>query len=189
MPTENWLAERSRKFALLRGKRVESWAGVEMAFREDVAGIGPQFEDPEVPCLQLWGLLASLDDGSTFTVSSYQDGVNFGLCSDQKHTHEKLQDEGLWDGIYRLRRLTELPTGRVDQVTVYVDAVDSVLAEVHLQIGQRPILLVAGELDETWGGELVFSRLDESVLVFNDLAAVEQTPWSTSRQGLAPSHC
>ena len=189
MPREDWLAERSREFASLRGRRVESWVGVEMALREDVAGGGPQFDDPEVPCLQLWGLQASLDDGNALSVHTYQDDTCFGLWTDQEYVHDKLQDRGLWNGIYRWRPLTELPTGQVDQVAVFVDEVDSVVAEVHLQIGGRPLLLIAGELDEMWGGGLVFHRLDESVLVFTDPAAVDHVPWTSSRGGLARSRC
>ncbi|MFC9432439.1 hypothetical protein [Nocardia sp. NPDC057030] len=175
MPRENWLAERSREFASLRGMSVESWVGVEMALREDVGGSGPQFEDPEVPCLQLWGLRASFRNGSVLSVRTYQDDARFGLWANQEY----VRDEELWEGIYRRRSLTELPTGHVDQVTVFVDEVDAVLAEVHLQIGQRPLLLIAGEIDETSRGGLVFHRLDESVLAFTDPAAVEDVLWSS----------
>lgn len=189
MPREGWLAERSREFASLRGRRVESWVGVEMALREDVVGGGPQFDDPEVPCLQLWGLQASLDDGSALSVHTYQDDACFGLWTDQEYVHDKLQDRGLWDGIYRWRPLTELPTGEVERVAVFVDDVDGVLAEVHLRVGGQPLLLVAGELEETWEGGLIFRRLDESVLVFTDPAAVERVPWTSSRRGLARSSC
>ncbi|NUT92809.1 MAG: hypothetical protein HOY78_12385 [Saccharothrix sp.] len=187
MSREDWPAERSREFASLRGRRVESWVGVEMALREDVAGSGPQFDDPSVSCLQLWGLQASLDDGSAVSVHTYQDDACFGLWTDQEGVHDKLQDRRLWDGIYRWRPLVELPTGEVERVAVFVDEVDGVLAEVHLRIGGQPLLLVAGELEETREGGLVFRRLDESVLVFTDPAAVDRAPWTTSRRGLARS--
>lgn len=53
-----------------------------------------------------------------------------------------------------------------------------------LRIGGRPLLLVAGELEETVEGGLLFHRLDESVLVFTDTAAAGVVPWTTSRRGL-----
>ncbi|WP_200865761.1 hypothetical protein [Amycolatopsis decaplanina] len=56
------------------------------------------------------------------------------------------------------------------------------MAEVHLRIGTRPLALVAGELEETHEGGLIFQRTDESVLAFTDLVAVERVPWSTTRQ-------
>ncbi|MGB3437256.1 MAG: hypothetical protein WBA97_00780 [Actinophytocola sp.] len=189
MTRDDWVAEGSREFASLRGRRIDSWVGVEMALREDVAGSGPQFSEPAVPCLQLWGLQASLNDGSALSVGSYQDDACFGLWTDQEREfQDKLRDRGLWDGIYRWRPLTELPTGQVDQVAVFVDEVDGVLAEVALRIGGRPLLLIAGELWETSEGGLEFHRLDESVLVFTDPAAAGHLDWIPSRQGLVRIH-
>jgi hypothetical protein len=177
------VAERSRDFASLRGRRVESWVGVEMALRESVAGGRPQFHDPEVPCLQLWGLQAFLDDGGVLSVSIYQDDDLFGLWP-RPRPEVRFQDQGQWDGIYRWTALTELPTGQVEHVAAFVD--EGVLAEVSLRIGGQPLLLVAGELEETPEGGLLFHRLDESVLVFTDTdtAAAASAPWTTSRRGL-----
>lgn len=183
------MADRSREFASLCGRRVESWVGVEWALREDVAGGGPQFEDPEVPCRQLWGLQAALDGGHAFSVGTYHDDAAFGLWPDSgAEFRDKLQDEGRWDGVTRWSPLSELPTGQVDHVAVFADEVEGVLAEVHLRIGGRPLLLIAGELEETREGELLFHRLDESVLAFTDPVAAEQVSWTSSRQFLARIH-
>ncbi|WP_447008250.1 hypothetical protein ACRAKI_17950 [Saccharothrix isguenensis] len=181
MARDAWVAETSRDFTSLRGRRVESWVGVEMALRESVAGGAPQFDDPEVPCLQLLGLQASLDHCGVLTVSVHQDHDVFGLWP-RSHPEVRFQDEGQWNGIYRWRALTELPTGHVEYVAAFVDK--GVLAEVGLRIDGRPLLLVAGELEETSEGGLLFHRLDESVLVFTDTAAAARVPWTTSRHGL-----
>ena len=70
----------------------------------------------------------------------------------------------------------------VAEVTVYGD--EGVVAEVLLVIGGRPLLLIAGELYETWTDDLEFHRLDESVLAFTDLGAADRVAWTTSRQDL-----
>ncbi|RZS44976.1 hypothetical protein EV193_101857 [Herbihabitans rhizosphaerae] len=168
----------TREFASLRGRRVDAWDGVEMALREN----GPQFEDPRVPCLQLLSVRASLDDDSAVSVTTYQNDAVFGLVV----RSEAQLDEGHWDGIYRVRQLTELPTGRVEQVAVVVD--EGVLAEVRLLIDARPLLLMAGELHETVTGDLVFHRLDESVLAFTDPAAADRVSWTPPRRGHGCGH-
>ena len=131
---ESWLADRAREFVSLRGRRVDSWIGVEFALREDVPGVGPQFHDPQVPCLQLWGLQAVLD-GSLFSIGTYQRDCAWGLWQHQWDEFEgKLQDAGRWDENRgtRWRSLSELPTGQIGEVTVRTDSADSVLAEVLL---------------------------------------------------------
>lgn len=169
------MADRSREFASLRGGRVESWIGVEWALRENLAGSRRQFDDPEVPCRQLRGLQATLDDGHAFSVRTYQHDTVFGLWhAPGAELQAKLQNAELWDGVTRWRSLSELPTGMVDRVIVVADEVDDVLAEVHLRIGGQSLLLMAGELIETVEGGLSFHRLDESVLAFTDPAAAKQ---------------
>ncbi|GGU31286.1 hypothetical protein [Lentzea flava] len=181
---KDWLTDRAREFASLRGTHVESWVGVEWALREDVPGTGPQFHDPSVPFLQLWGLQAVLADGQGVSVGTYQHDTDFGLWIDPwADFRGKLQDERLWTGSTRWRALTELPTGHVDEVTVVVD--EGVLAEVLLRIAGRPLLLMAGEASETEEGGLTFLRLDESVLAFTDPAAADLIPWNPPRQRLA----
>jgi hypothetical protein len=78
-------------------------------------------------------------------------------------------------GGYRLRSLTELSTGRVQEVSVRLD--DGLIAEVSLLVGDRELLLVAGEAEEQPSGQLVWHRLDESVLVFTDPDEVERVRW------------
>ena len=88
-------------------------------------------------------------------------------------------------GIYRLRTLSELPTGEVDGVSTFLD--DDVLAEVVLHIQGRPLLLMAGELHESMRGQLALVRGDESVLVFTDPSAADSVAWVPERRGLTQS--
>lgn len=186
MDQETWTAARAQEFAELRGRRVESWVGVEWALREDVPGSGPRFLDPAVPCLQLWGLQAVLDGGGLFSVCTYDNDTLCGLWRNRHADFEtKLQNPRRWDEPGHgtsWRALSELPVGQVEQVTAFAD--HGMLAEVSLMIGGRPLLLVAGELYETWEDTLDFHRLDESVLVFTDLGAAEGISWKPPRTGL-----
>jgi hypothetical protein len=156
---------------------------VEAALRENVAGSGPQFDDPAVPCLQLFGLQPFLDGDTALSVTTYQDDTKFGLRTSPE---SGFLDEWQWDGIYRRRSLTELPVGQIEQVALFVD--NGVVAEVHLRIGAQPLLLIAGEVDETLAGELLFHRLEESILAFIDPTAAEHVPWTTPRPALARAH-
>ena len=152
-----------REFTALRGRTVRTWTGVEMAFFEDP----PRFEDPRAPFLQLLSLDATLD-GEVLSVVTYQDDDAWGLWT-QPPGH------GGGEGIYRERHLPELPTGRIDDVTVRLER--GVLAEVSLRIAARPLLLLAGEAHEDRDGDLYFCRLDESVLAFTDPAVAATIAW------------
>ncbi|MDX8048753.1 hypothetical protein SK571_05135 [Lentzea sp. BCCO 10_0798] len=188
MDQEAWWADRAREFADLRSRHVRSWIGVEWALREDVPESGPHvFHDPSVPCLQLWGLQAVLDDGELFTVGTCAHFGDSSTCGLWRHQDldERVRDSRTWAEPgrgTRWRVLSELPAGPVGDVTCFAD--EGVLAEVLLKIGGRPLLLMAGELYETWTDELDFHRLDESVLAFTDPAAADRISWTTSRQGL-----
>ncbi|MBB3100384.1 hypothetical protein FHR83_008106 [Actinoplanes campanulatus] len=180
-----WTAERVREFAQLRGQQIKSWAGVEMALREEGPGGVPQFDDPVVPCLQLDPLVALFDDGGFVTVGTYESDTACGLWLRRAATDQSSNWEDETDGIYRTRALPELPTGIIDDVSAFLD--DGVLAEVVLQIQGRPLLLMAGELRESMQGSLVFTRRDESVLVFTDPSTATSVDWVPERRGLIRS--
>lgn len=160
----------TQDFAALRGSRVDSWSGVEMALRET----GPQFEDPEVEFLQLLGLRASGD--TPWTVGTYQHDTAWGLWLG---ADPAISDDVCWTGIYRWRELPELPTGVIDHVDVVVE--DELVAEVSLRFGTRTLLLMAGEVHETMTGGLSYHRFDESVLAFTNPAAADRVPWVPAR--------
>ncbi|MFJ8911784.1 hypothetical protein [Amycolatopsis sp. NPDC102389] len=139
-------------------------------------GNRPAIRRPDVPCLQLHWFQAWLDNGSALEIGTYQDDDGFGLHG----RSSDIASDGHWNGIYRWRSFPELPTGPVEHVAVFHER--HFLAEVHFRIGARPLALVAGELEETHEGGLIFQRLDESVLAFTDLVALECVPWNTARQ-------
>ncbi|MFC4017076.1 hypothetical protein ACFOW4_03850 [Micromonospora sp. GCM10011542] len=152
-----------------------------MALRERIAAGAPQFEDRAVPCLQLLTLGASLGDGTFVTVGTYQDDSAWGLWLRGAASDYSADWAGM-AGIYRMRTLSELPTGEVDGVSTFLD--EEVLAEVVLHIQGRPLLLMAGELYEFAQERLVFTRCDESVLVFTDPSAAESVDWVPERREL-----
>ncbi|GIG93371.1 hypothetical protein Pen02_83070 [Plantactinospora endophytica] len=181
MARDGWIAERVREFGQLRGQHITAWMGVEMALREEIAAGGPQFEDPSVPCLQLLTLGASLSDGTFVTVGTYQDDSAWGLWL-RRAASDYSADRAGMAGTYRMRTLSELPTGEVDGVSTFLD--EEILAEVVLHVQGRPLLLMAGELYESAQQRLVFTRCDESVLVFTDLSAAESVDWVPERREL-----
>lgn len=182
MARGGWVAERAREFDQLRGQKIAAWTGVEMALREETAAGGPQFEDPAVPCLQLLILGASLDDGTFVTIDTYQDDITWGLWRRRAASDYSADWAGM-TGIYRMRTLSELPTGEVDGVSTFLD--EGVLAEVVLHIQGQSLLLMAGELYEYPQERLVFKRCDESVLVFTEPSAAESVDWVPERRELA----
>ena len=155
-------------FEALSGRTVLAWDGIEMALSErPPAGI--QFSDPRVPFLQLVWVHLVLDNGSVI-ISTYQGDAWFGL---------QLSDSDPFgaddcSGIYRWRPL-DLPTGRVGSVQVVVE--EGTLSRIALDVGGRDLLLVAGEVYETWTDELEVHRLDESVLLFTDPADAQKVRW------------
>ncbi|MBM7772950.1 hypothetical protein JOD54_003154 [Actinokineospora baliensis] len=179
-----WEVERAREFAALRGRRIESWVGEELALREDFQGLGPQFDDPEVPFLQMNGLQANLDHGDALSISDYQADEGWGLFP-WPGAHFEYQPK---DRIYRRRPLPELPVGDVDEVVVLADGETGLLAELRMVIGGTPLSLVSGEVQERMNGTLSIARLDECVLVFTNPADVDRVPWINPLTNLVPVH-
>lgn len=145
-----------------------------MALREK-SPAGPLFNDPSIPFLQLARLYPTLEheqghEPDEHTISIYQDDAWFGL----RLRNRNRLDEQDWDGIYRLRPL-DLVTGHIDAVEVRLER--DIIAEVSLTIADRELLLVAGEVYETWTDEFEVHRLDESVLVFTTPADAAQVDW------------
>jgi hypothetical protein len=172
-----WVEKQVRTAQSLVGRYVESWSGVEMAFREVGASGHPDFDKSAAPCLQLFFLAAQLDDQSTLAISTYQNDNEFGLSID---ANRDISDAARnWDGIYRFRQLA-LPLGRIESFGWQLSHSGD-LTEVLFDVSGSPLWMIAGETHETWAGELEFHRFDESVLVFESLSAIEAITWIPPR--------
>jgi hypothetical protein len=172
-----WVEKQVRTAQLLVGRHVESWSGVEMAFREVGPNGHPDFDHSAAPCLQLLFLDAHLDDQSTLAIVTYQNNNEFGLSID---VNRDISDAAAnWDGIYRFRQLA-LPFGRIESFGWQLSQSGD-LTEVCFDISGAPLWMIAGETHETWSGELEFHRFDESVLVFESLSAIEAIKWIPPR--------
>jgi hypothetical protein len=172
-----WLSDRTTEFEKLAGRAVVGWRGVEMALRENTT-TGPQFSDPNVPCLQLARLDLTLDATDRQTIDTYQDEVGFGLRLTASAPSSGSEE---WDGIYREREI-DLPAGRINAVTVRLD--EGTVAEVAVSIGDVTLLLIAAELYELNDGSLEWHRLDESVAVFTEPSEADKIKWLPPRPPL-----
>lgn len=165
---DDWLERQQEAVKAMVGVTVSAWDGVEMALRDESPD-GPVFTDPDVRFLQLtWLRMTAGSDEHLIGV--YQDGGRFGLRLTPDH-RLRISD---WDGIFRWRTL-DLPTGRIDAVTVLRE--EDTLARIVLGLDGRELLLVAGEVHETRSGALEVDRLDESVLVFVNPADADLVHW------------
>ncbi|GAA1640992.1 AAA family ATPase [Actinoplanes couchii] len=162
-----WVRDRAAEFTALRGRRIVAWTGLEEALTED----GFRFEDPAVPCLQLAVLIAAFGDGTTIEVRTYQDEDLSGLLLSADTGNPYRSNPGI-----RERPLPELPTGVLSDVGTVLD--QGQLAEVLLDVGGQPLLLVAGEVDLDGPR---FVRLGACVLAFTDPATATTLEWSSPR--------
>jgi len=169
---DDWLSDQREAFEALVGCSIDAWRGVEIALRENTP-TGPRFEDPEIACLQLRRLDATVRLDEHRTIDTYQDGDEWGLRITETRT-----PAGQCDGIYR-ERVLDLPLGIVDAAEVRFD--EGTLAEVTLTIVGAPLLFVAAEFYENNDGTLHLNRCDESVLVFTNLADAAALTWIPAR--------
>jgi hypothetical protein len=176
----DWVNERAAELASLAGRRIVAWAGVEMAFRGGEDGVPAEFTNVSLPFLQLWGLAVTFDDHSATEVGTYQNNDIFGLWL-RPYEPPTLGDD---DGILRLRPQLPLPTGLVANVTVLLAGRH--IGQVHLSIGEYTLALAAGETYEHHDGSVSVNPMDESVLAFTDLAAMNRVSWSVPWPTLKP---
>lgn len=149
-----------------------------MAIRDRGPDGQPQFEAPEVECLQLWRVELEINDTTIVTVSTYQNDYFWGLQFDRQSQFAGFES----GGIFRHRILSELPIGEIEAVTVRRAVPRLDVAEVVVEIAGQAVTLLAGEIEETWSDRLVFRWMDESVLIFTDAAAIESTSWTPHRR-------
>ncbi len=167
-----WVAQQVAGAKALEGQVVLAWVGVEMAVRSNEDETVFQFTDPQVPCLQLWGLTAESDAGALTQFSNYQNDTEFGLVVEPGGAPlDDLNSEG-----YRRRTLDELPAGEVTVVEIRLSD-DGDLAEIALLVGGKFLLLVAGETYETWTERIEIRRFDASILVFTSQTDYDSIDW------------
>ena len=121
------------------------------------------YSDHRVPFDQLGGLYLLVEGLTWVEFATYQVDDEWGLhVSNQPLGFEELS------GDRRGQRSSEpaagLACGFVNDVEIRVED-ERIVSEVLLVIGERPILLVAAEVDEGPDGELGFFRNDESIFV------------------------
>jgi hypothetical protein len=178
---KEWLTAKVEEFRELRGCSLRWWDGIEDGHARRPGRCLPKFSEPDLPCLQMWGLRATMEDGGVATFSTYQDDTLFGLTVGHQGGGRN-SGSGV-QGIYRSRALPELPRGPIQAVAVYLD--HGVVAEVEMRVGDRALLLIAGEAEENDGGRLTWHRLDESILVFFDRSIANGMVWIPDRGGLS----
>lgn len=167
-----WVAQQVAGAKALEGQVVRTWVGVEMAVRSNEDETVFEFTDPQVPCLQLWGLTVESEHGALTRLGNYQNDTEFGLVVDPQGVP---LDDSNSDG-YRLRSLDELPSGEITSVVTRLSD-EGDLAEVELDVGGEFVLLVAGETYETWTERIEIRRYDESILVFRSQADYDSVDW------------
>ena len=167
-----WVEARVAEIESLCGARVDGWAAVEMAFREDPA----QFVEPGVDCLQLLTLHAKLEY-RTVAFSTYQDDHAFGLRLDAPVLP---LDPGSWQGIYRFSDNTSLPTGLLERVSVGRSERGNI-REITLTLGGEDLVLLAAEVYEDHDGSLFVCLDDASVLAFRSRQSIAALNWRGPR--------
>lgn len=171
-----WQQRQRRAAEALLGTRITGWTAVEMAIVEVGPDGSPLFEVAGIECLQLWRLELETADGLK-AINTYQNNDLWGLqveSAAQRSVHEV-------DGIFRRRRLSELPTGDVEAVTVRRAVPTLDVAEIELEVSGATVTLVAGEIEEHVGARLSFRWLDESVLVFTNPDKPASISWTPPR--------
>ncbi|QIK73567.1 hypothetical protein G7070_16460 [Propioniciclava coleopterorum] len=174
----------------LDGQVVVDWWANEMALWEDYSGRGPRYDAPEFPVLQTTGLVAGLECGLGWGLKPSQTTESFELrpISEVPEAQVIERRETSVNGIFRSRQLTELPVGRVRDVTVgFVHDIvtldariggETLVSEIRCTVGGQPLVFLSGEAEEQQNDSLVFKRLDNAVLIFTDPTAVDTLPWS-----------
>jgi hypothetical protein len=171
----DWVEEQIDRVRRLSGRTINRIVAVEMALREEGPDGFPQFEDPAIPFLQLYSLYLELEELETVKFITYQNDDTWGLLAttDIEPGEQQYWRDQPADSIYRYRELHDFPRGRIDDVSVALDEKEDI-AEVLLCVGGKDVLLVAGEVYETWGDALEVVKGDESILMFKNPSDIDR---------------
>ncbi|MEI7055404.1 hypothetical protein WBG06_06280 [Nocardioides sp. CCNWLW239] len=176
----DWLPTNVAAFLSLSGRRVSRWSGPEWPLSERADGTADLYAEEAAAAVPFAWLALALDVGEA-EVGVYQDDAYFGLHIAQA-SKGVLSD---YDPAYfRIHERADLPTGLIESVTVTLDTTvmddpgtDAVVAEVFLTVDGQLVPLLAGE---AYGPD-EWHRLDESVVVLRDLAALDRINWLPAR--------
>lgn len=174
-----------RLFMSLEGRDILGWEAEEVAIREEAtaAGVVAEFEDPCVTFLQLNRLDLELDNEELVSIGTYRDGGAYGLWP---HFPALRLVPHRQSGIFRTRRLDDLPLGRVRSVDVRAH-LRGTLNQATFTVGDELVVLLPGEINEDWEGALRV-RLDrECVLLFTDsIDAEDVRAAAAAKEPLSP---
>jgi len=154
------------------------WDAIEMAVQEHGEGGAPRFSHPTAPCIQLTKLAIVFADEKSLLVSHYQGDDGFGFRLDRRVSPFQIHGT---DGIYRRTQLAELPTGPVKAVITRTATGTGDLAELVIDVDDQELLLIAGEISETWTERLEWRWLDESTLIFSNPDDANALDWVPQR--------
>jgi hypothetical protein len=180
VPDNHWVSVQTRKFQSLIERSITRTLIVEMALLEYGDQEKPIFSLANCPFLQAFLVYFLVDDNTWVKLSTYQNSWDFGLylsaVADEVETIWKNEPES----IYRHRKCTEFPTGRINNVSVELSQSGDI-DQVMIEFESRKILLKAGEIREGVGGTIMVASNDESVLIFLDPADVDKALFDTWR--------
>lgn len=168
-----WIEQQVASAKALEGQEIRSWVGVEDAIRSNEDETVFEFEDPLAPCLYLAILEIHVADDIVARVGTYYDNWDaWGLSLEPYEGGLGVSDS---PGS-RKRQFENLPIGHVTTVKPRFDEIGN-LAEIEMHVDGRFVLLVAGEIHQTWTERLDFVRGDESVLVFSSQDDYDSIDW------------
>ncbi len=162
----NWINENADTFKKLKGKTINGFSGIEMAFTESDPPLRPVFDIVGIPCFQFFILNIEVKDSDVFYIGTYQNGGDWGLYTSIKPAPCFLPDEECGEfSIYRNMRAADFETGLVNDVTISFSAVGDI-DEVRIYLDETTLILKAAEFYEH-NDETVHCNLhDESVILF-----------------------
>jgi len=148
----------------LDGQFIDQWFGVEMAFSEteDPKQNPLVWKDPSIPFQQFFEIGVMIG-GNWHVFYTEQNDDEWGLGIFNREPIIDM-DEGKEDGIYRNSELTELPTGRIEEVELEFSDVGNIRA-ISFDLSSARVKLIAGEVYEDSIGSFSVKFMDESVLM------------------------
>ena len=171
----SFAAENESKIGRLLGLEIGSATAIEMAIFKNGPKNEPVFRDPNAPFVQLHILELSLVDGRIARFANCQNDDTFGIAVD--YSDNSIIDKQLSflnrgaveNPIFRLAPDLDFPKGLIINVEIQTDQKSDV-TEIVISVGNKNVLLKAGEAYETNERQYKLHSQDESILFFRSLA-------------------